>query len=112
MADDRRQGARLVRIDDLRRCLAIAFERLRLTSEDAEALGGLLVDSELRGHPGHGVAALEVLTRLYRAVMVPYLPAISTHIGGDPPQPWLVVEGLSKGFSLAEGVECLPDFPK
>ena len=66
MADDRRQGARLVRIDDLRRCLAIAFERLQLTSEDAEGLGGLLVDSELRGHPGHGVAALEVLTRLYR----------------------------------------------
>jgi hypothetical protein len=28
------QGARLVRIDDLRRCPAAAFERLRLTRED------------------------------------------------------------------------------
>ena len=52
------EGARLVRIDDLRRCLAVAFERLDLTPEDAEGLGGLLVDSELRGHPDHGVAAL------------------------------------------------------
>jgi LDH2 family malate/lactate/ureidoglycolate dehydrogenase len=66
MADDRGQGARLVRIDDLRRCLAIAFERLGLTSEDAEGLGRLLVDSELRGHPDHGVAALGMLLRFYR----------------------------------------------
>jgi LDH2 family malate/lactate/ureidoglycolate dehydrogenase len=66
MANDQSQGARLVRIDDLRRCLAVAFERLRLTPEDADGLGGLLVDSELRGHPDHGVAALGVLTTLYR----------------------------------------------
>jgi LDH2 family malate/lactate/ureidoglycolate dehydrogenase len=66
MANDQSQGARLVRIDDLRRCLVVAFERLRLTPEDADGLGGLLVDSELRGHPDHGVAALGVLTTLYR----------------------------------------------
>ena len=66
MANDRGEGARLVRIDDLRRCLAGAFERLQLTPEDAEGLGGLLVDSELRGHPDHGVAALGVLVGFYR----------------------------------------------
>jgi LDH2 family malate/lactate/ureidoglycolate dehydrogenase len=55
-----------VRIDDLRRCLAGAFERLELTPEDAGGLAGLLVDSELRGHPDHGVAALGLLTELYR----------------------------------------------
>ena len=63
---DQDRIARLVRIDDLRRCLAVAFERLQLTREDAEGLAGLLVDSELRGHPGHGVAALGVLAGLYR----------------------------------------------
>jgi LDH2 family malate/lactate/ureidoglycolate dehydrogenase len=66
MANDQGEGARLVRIDDLQRCLASAFERLRLTPEDAEGLGGLLVDSELRGHPDHGVAALRTLSTLYR----------------------------------------------
>ncbi len=54
MANDRGEGARLVGIDDLRRCLAGAFERLQLTPEDAEGLGG------------HGVAALGVLVRFYR----------------------------------------------
>jgi LDH2 family malate/lactate/ureidoglycolate dehydrogenase len=63
---DQDRIARLVRIDDLRRCLAVAFERLQLTREDAEGLAGLLVDSELRGHPGHGVAALGVLAGFYR----------------------------------------------
>ena len=66
MANDELEGARLVRIDDLRRCLAIAFQRLQLTAEGAEGLGGLLVDSELRGHPDHGVAALGLLATLYR----------------------------------------------
>jgi LDH2 family malate/lactate/ureidoglycolate dehydrogenase len=65
MAKDRGEGTRLVRIDDLRRCLALAFQRLRLAPGDAEGLGGLLVDSELRGHAGHGVAALAVLAPLY-----------------------------------------------
>ena len=55
-----------MRIDDLQRCLVVAFERLELTPEDAEGLAGLLVDSELRGHPDHGVAALGVLTTFYR----------------------------------------------
>jgi LDH2 family malate/lactate/ureidoglycolate dehydrogenase len=66
MTNDQSRAAQLVRIDDLRRCLAVAFQRLRLTPEDAEGLGGLLVDTELRGHPDHGVAALEVLARFYR----------------------------------------------
>jgi LDH2 family malate/lactate/ureidoglycolate dehydrogenase len=66
MSDDRSEVARLVRIDELRRCLAAAFEHLQLTPEDAEGLGGLLVDSELRGHADHGVAALGVLAGFYR----------------------------------------------
>ncbi len=76
MANDQSEGARLVRIDDLRRCLAIAFERLQLTPGDAEALGGLLVDSELRGHPDHGVAALGVLATLYRDGMLNPRPRV------------------------------------
>jgi LDH2 family malate/lactate/ureidoglycolate dehydrogenase len=54
-------------IDDLARCLAVAFERLQLTPVDAGELAGLLVESELRGHPDHGVAALGVLADFYRA---------------------------------------------
>ena len=54
-----------VRIDDLRRCLADALKRLGLTAEDAAGLAGLLVDSELRGHSSHGVAALGLLSDLY-----------------------------------------------
>jgi LDH2 family malate/lactate/ureidoglycolate dehydrogenase len=65
MAQGLSEGARLVRIDDLQRCLAVAFERLQLAPEDAAGLGGLLVESELRGHPDHGVAALGVLAALY-----------------------------------------------
>jgi LDH2 family malate/lactate/ureidoglycolate dehydrogenase len=65
MADQDR-GTRLVQIDDLRRCLAVAFEHLQLTRENAEGLSALLVDSELRGHPDHGVAALGVLAGFYR----------------------------------------------
>src|SRR5262249_51657199 len=56
---------------------------------------------------GEGVPA-----RLNRAVMVPDLPKISAHIGGDPPQSRLVVENLREGCSLAEVVEHLPDFPE
>jgi LDH2 family malate/lactate/ureidoglycolate dehydrogenase len=66
MANDDSDGARLVRIDELRGCVAIAFERLGLTAGDAAGLAGLLVDQELRGHRDHGVAALEVLAALYR----------------------------------------------
>jgi LDH2 family malate/lactate/ureidoglycolate dehydrogenase len=66
MANHGSECARLVRIDDLRRCLAMAFERLQLTPEDAEGLGALLVESELRGHSDHGVAALGVLAAFYR----------------------------------------------
>jgi LDH2 family malate/lactate/ureidoglycolate dehydrogenase len=66
MADDQSDGTRLVRIDALRRCLTGAFTRLRLSPGDAEGLGGLLVDSELRGHPHHGVAVLGTLATFYR----------------------------------------------
>ena len=63
---DQGEGARVVRIEDLRRCLAGAFERLQLSPEHADGLGRLLVDSELRGHLDHGVAALAILTTFYR----------------------------------------------
>jgi LDH2 family malate/lactate/ureidoglycolate dehydrogenase len=66
MTGDQSDGARLVQIDDLRRCLGAAFERLELAPEDAEALAGLLLDSELRGHLDHGVAALGILAGFYR----------------------------------------------
>jgi prevent-host-death family protein len=65
MANGQSEGT-LVRIDDLRRCLATAFQRLQLEREDAEGLAGLLLDSELRGHPDHGVAVLGVLATFYR----------------------------------------------
>jgi hypothetical protein len=45
-----------------------------------------------------------------RAVIVPHLPTISAHIGRDPPQPRLVIEGRGEGGSLAQVVECLPEF--
>jgi hypothetical protein len=44
------------------------------------------------------------------AIVVPHPHAIAAHIGRDPSQPRLVVEGLGKGASLAEGVERLPEF--
>ena len=66
MANGQSEGARLVRIDDLRRCLATAFERLQLARDDADGLAGLLMDSELRGHPDHGVEALGLLAAFYR----------------------------------------------
>ncbi len=65
MADDG-DGTRLVSTADVRRSLAGAFERLGLTPEDGADLAGLLVDSELRGHPDHGVAALGILAGFYR----------------------------------------------
>lgn len=57
---------KLVRIEDLRACLAGALERLDVPPEDAQELAGLLVDSELRGHRDHGIAALAPLTRFFR----------------------------------------------
>jgi LDH2 family malate/lactate/ureidoglycolate dehydrogenase len=57
---------KLVHIDDLCPCLAAVFERLEVAPEDAAGLARLLVDSELRGHPDHGVAALGLLSQLYR----------------------------------------------
>ena len=57
---------KLVRIDDLRRCLVDAFDRLGLDADGADGLAGLLLDSELRGHHDHGVAALGLLIRMYR----------------------------------------------
>jgi LDH2 family malate/lactate/ureidoglycolate dehydrogenase len=89
--NDQDRGVRLVRIDDLRRCLAVAFERLQLTREDAEGLSGLLVDSELRGHPGHGVAAVAVLAGFYRDGTLNPRPSVrvlhetdgAIHLDGD-----------------------------
>jgi LDH2 family malate/lactate/ureidoglycolate dehydrogenase len=64
MAHDR--GTRLLRVDDLGGSLAAAFGMLGMEAPDAEGLAGLPVDSELRGHPDHGVAALGLLADLYR----------------------------------------------
>src|SRR5262249_4103237 len=44
------------------------------------------------------------------SVMVSHVIEISAHIGGDPPQPRLVVKGLGESFSLAQVVEHLPEF--
>ena len=60
------EGARRVGIDELTRCLTEVFERLRLGRDEAEGLAGLLVDSELRGHPDHGVAVVGTLAGFYR----------------------------------------------
>jgi LDH2 family malate/lactate/ureidoglycolate dehydrogenase len=64
--DTRSPRSRVVRIDDLRRCLRKAFKRLNLMADDAEAQAGLLLDSELRGHPDHGIVALAALSNFYR----------------------------------------------
>jgi LDH2 family malate/lactate/ureidoglycolate dehydrogenase len=66
-----------VKIAELRRRLAGALERLGLEAGDADALAGLLVDSELRGHGDHGVAALGLLRRLYGAGELNPRPRIS-----------------------------------
>jgi LDH2 family malate/lactate/ureidoglycolate dehydrogenase len=66
VTDNRSDAVRLVRIDELRRCLVAAFARLGLAPSDADGLGGLLLDSELRGHTDHGVAALGLLAGFYR----------------------------------------------
>jgi LDH2 family malate/lactate/ureidoglycolate dehydrogenase len=58
-------AARLVRIEDLRQCIAATVERLGLTHEDAMGLADLLVDLELRGRRDHGVAALGILGDFY-----------------------------------------------
>src|SRR5882724_13378209 len=66
---------------------------------------------DLQGDISEGLSDSEgVLARLDRAVMVPHLPQISAHKGGDPPQPRLVAEALGEGGSLAEVVEHLPEF--
>jgi LDH2 family malate/lactate/ureidoglycolate dehydrogenase len=74
---DDSDGARLVGIDELRRCLVEAFERLGLTSQDAHGLGELLLDSELRGHTDHGAAALGILAGFYRDGKLNARPCVS-----------------------------------
>jgi len=51
---DQTRDARLVRLDDLRRCLATAFERLQLTPEDAEGLSQLLMNLSFAAIPTTG----------------------------------------------------------
>jgi LDH2 family malate/lactate/ureidoglycolate dehydrogenase len=88
-----------VRIDDLRRCLAIAFQRLGLPTDDADGLGGLLVDSELRGHTDHGVAALGILASFYRN-------------GTLNPRPRVRVQRETSGALLLDGDNgCGPGVP-
>jgi LDH2 family malate/lactate/ureidoglycolate dehydrogenase len=64
--DYQRSDERLVRIDDLRKCIAAVFERLNLAPEHADELAGLLVDSEIRGHSDHGIEAVALLANFYR----------------------------------------------
>jgi LDH2 family malate/lactate/ureidoglycolate dehydrogenase len=68
---------RVVGIEELRRCLAAALERLELSAGDADGLAELLIDSELRGHPDHGVAAIGLLTELYRGGALNPRPEVS-----------------------------------
>ena len=55
-----------VRIDDLARCLSAVLSGFGLAPVAARGLGDLLLDSELRGHPDQGVAALGILGDFYR----------------------------------------------
>jgi LDH2 family malate/lactate/ureidoglycolate dehydrogenase len=92
-------SVRLVRCDDLSLSLANAFERLQLTPEDAEGLAGLLLDSELRGHPDHGAAVLATLAVLYRD-------------GTLNPRPHVRVLDETEGAILLEGDRgCGPSAP-
>jgi LDH2 family malate/lactate/ureidoglycolate dehydrogenase len=65
MNDEPTPSARPVLLDDLRTCLAHVFARLGLGAGDAAGMADLLMDSELRGHPDHGVAALGILGDFY-----------------------------------------------
>jgi LDH2 family malate/lactate/ureidoglycolate dehydrogenase len=56
---------RKVSIAELHRCLASACTKLGLGAEYADRLAGLLVDSELRGHRDHGIAAFGPLAAMY-----------------------------------------------
>ena len=51
-----------------------------------------------------------LLARRDRAGMVPHLPQVAAHKGGDPPPPRLVAEGLGEGGRLAEVGEHQPEF--
>ena len=57
MGDKRSDGSQSVRRDDLRRCLTEAFERLELSSEDADGLAGLLVDQTVTPTPVNPLGA-------------------------------------------------------
>lgn len=89
----------VVGIEQLRRCLAAALERLELSSGDADGLAGLLIDSELRGHPDHGVAAIGLLSELYRG-------------GALNPRPEVSVLSETDGALLLDGARgCGPGAP-
>ena len=62
----------------------------------------VVLRQDLQGEISEGLSDREgLLTGLNRAVLVPHLPKIPAHIGGNPPQSRLVIEGLGEGFSLA-----------
>ena len=42
--------------------------------------------------------------------MIAHDEEMCAHVGGDLPQPRLIVEGLGEAFSLAQGVEDAPKF--
>ena len=67
-----------VRIDDLARCVSAVFAGFGLAPDAARGLGDLLLDSELRGHPDHGVAALGILGDFYREGRLNPQPRVRT----------------------------------
>src|ERR687898_486230 len=88
MAKNPGNGIRLVRIEDLRHCLIVAFARLELPREDAEQVAEVLLDSEVRGHESHGVPLLGFLADAY---------------GGMNPRPRIRVLRQTDGALLLDG---------
>jgi LDH2 family malate/lactate/ureidoglycolate dehydrogenase len=89
MAENLDNEMALVRIEDLRHCMVVAFEQLELPREDAEQVAEVLLDSELRGHESHGVHLLNFLIDAYR--------------GGMNPQPRIRVLRETEGALLLDG---------
>ncbi|PVY97483.1 Ldh family oxidoreductase [Actinomycetospora cinnamomea] len=99
MAHDPHGPDRTVAPGELQRCLQRVFERLGLDGEDAGPLAGLLLDSELRGHRDHGVAAVGILGDFYRG-------------GSLNPRPQVRVVRETRGALLLHGDRgCGPGAP-
>ena len=66
MAQSTDNEGRVVRINELRRCVIEACLQLDVPRKDAEQVAEVLVDYELRGHESHGVHLLGLLIDSYR----------------------------------------------